>query len=495
MPDEIKPASDVNIQTKTETTEVLDTNGKTISGASSPLADIFQKVEEGAKVKDAIGEVMKKPDAAPKKEAAAPVVPVVKEEKKEEKKEELFDKKEEVEDKGESPLDKKLSKDQREKAEKESGKTEAKKEEDDVSDDELKVLPHDKPKTAKRIQALLKKIDAVSATEATTKTELAARDAKLAELEKKLGEVKTLDPSTEEKIKKQQDELAMFRRRYDLDKDPELKTKYDDRIAAAETQIPKIFEKNGATKQLLELIAEEGGWTKFSTSQRLVKLADDSMITSAEFADKIVQSLPFQDRKAIDAITVEQIQLKREKDRFVEQEVKTANDYFKKRDEEASRQTEVQQKNIKDAEQVISNWQKEFGEKTPWMKPREIPANASAEDKAAIEEDNKFTAQLQGVVKKALNAKDLPSILEVIQESVSYHNERRENAKLLAKSQKLEAALKAKDEELTRIKNAGKTTSKAGSVSGGGTSAASAAPAKPRSLEEAFDAIASGSEA
>src|SRR6185436_18362386 len=106
--------------------------------------------------------------------------------------------------------------------------------------------------------------DTVNAEVAKTKAEAAEKATKLAEYEKKLSEVKTADPATEEKIKTQLDELAMYRRRYELDKDPNVKVKYDQRVEAAEKSIIETLKRRNAGEALLKLINDEGGWAKFS---------------------------------------------------------------------------------------------------------------------------------------------------------------------------------------------------------------------------------------
>lgn len=497
MPETIDPTAPVTshetvVNTRI-TTETLDNNGKSIPHNQN-LASIFDKIEGGADRKEAIREVMgKKPKAA----EPAP-------EKKEERKEEVTTSEEKKtkeikvtsshpEDDGKEPatnLNDAFTRRQEKKNDENKVEEEAPAADEPVPEDDLKVLANDKPKTAKRIQALLKKIDEVTARETSTKSEVAARDAKLKELETQLASVKTVDPKTEEEIATYKKELNMFRRKYDLDKDPEIKTKFDSRIEQADATIPEIIKKNNAGEGLLNLIKEEGGWAKFSASNRLVTLADGSKVTTAELADQIVQALPFADRKVVDSLTLEQIALKREKQRFIEAEMQQADEFFKQKEEAAQRGSAEYAKQIKEAEATIKKWQEKVAVENAFLKEKEVPADATPEQKKEIEEENAHVKTLNESLKKNLNTKDLDGMLNIVLEATKFHQVNREKTKLQKELDKVKADLKAKSDELDRFKESGRTVVKPGSLRGGGSAPVSTKAPKPQTLEEAFNKLA-----
>lgn len=488
MPDPVK--EDLNIRTvhKQETTEILDSSGRTLQ-RSNALHSIFDKMQEGKPVGDAAKEVEIEHQKAEKRE-----------EKKEEKKEVI----EKAETKPDD-LSKKLEQTQQKKADDEEISREKLRQQSEASpltkddkpieevipEEELQVLATDKPKTAKRIQALLKKVETVNSTYAATKKERDELDAKRAELEKKLSEVKSVDPKTDEAVKAQLDELAMFRRRYDLDKDPEVKTKYDDRIVSAEKPIVDILTRHGAGEALLNVIKEEGGWLKFSQSTRPVTLKDGPA-PAAEVADLILQTLPFGDRRTLESLATEQITTKREKDRYYEEQQKTASEYFKNKEDQAAKGSVEYQKQVEEARKMIEAWNKDVHEKHDWLKEKEVPATASAEQKAALEDDNKYTRQLKGLLKKAVETKDISGMLEVVLDSVQYYQERRAHSKTQAALAAEKKEVKRLQDELDKFKNAGKSVSRAGSISGAGTSPGEVKDKKPQSLTEALDIMARG---
>lgn len=500
MPDNTDPTTPVTshetiVDTKSSQ-ETLDSNGNSLP-VNSNLSAIFDKIESGVDRKDAVKEVMsKKASLKPEKKEE---VPAEKHETKEIKVVSSHPDKKDDETPA-SNLDEAFTKGQQKKDADAEGKKEEKvfestKADEEIPEEELQVLPHDKPKTAKRISALLQKIAKVTEEATTTKKERDERDAKLKELETQLATVKTVDPKTEEEIAGMKKELNMHRRRYDLDKDPEVKQKFDSRIEKASAEIdaamPEMLKKNNAGEGLIALIKEEGGWSKFSKSGRIVALAGGEKVTASDLADQIVGALPFSDRKVVDAITMEQISVKRERERFLEAEIKAADEFFKTKDQEAAKGTEDYQKMVKDAEQTIKKWQDKVAVENAFLKEKEIPANASAEEKKSIAEENEHAKTMNAALKKNLNTKDLDGMLNIVLEAVQFHQEKRQSKKLADEVSKLKAELKAKSEELDRVKTSGKTTTKGGSLTGGGSIAPSSKAEKPKTLEAAFDMLAS----
>lgn len=492
---------DVNVVTEQKTTEVLDLNGKNMSSAASPLAGIFDKIEsakeEGRSAEDAIK------DATPVVPEAKPVETKVEAKKPDEKevvKSDLDSKLDEAQskkdDSDEDPRSalKRSTEEKKREEKKVDVKKEEVKSEDAVADDELAVLPHDKPKTAKRIQALLNKVKEWETTATTTKKEAEERAAKLADLEKKLGEVSSRDPATDEKVKKQLDELAMFRRRYELDQDPEIKTRFDARVEATETAIVATLKKRGFGDPLLNLIKEEGGWRAFSDSSRVLSIPDGEggtrQVTASELADLALKQLPLGERKEVEAAMMEQVQTKRDRERFFKEEQAKANDFFKKKDEDVRRQTAEQAKQFEEAKKTIETWQKTV-EASDWLKDRELPANATLEAKAEVDEWNKQNKQLKSILAKNLSANKLDDLLPIIQESVLYYNERRAGAQLRRENERLKAELAAKEEAMTKFKTAGRSTQKSGSISIASTPQ-TAAEKRPRTLEESFAVLERG---
>jgi hypothetical protein len=484
-----------NVNTVQETSEVILPPGGTTSTAPA-LHDIFSRIESA------------KSEGRTAKEAIADTPPP--EEKKEEKKEEVKPepKTEEVdlskrldavaekkEEDAEISRDKLKAATEEKKVEEK--KVEAKveeKKEDEVPEEELKVLSTDKPKTAKRIQALLKRSATLNTEFATTKAEKEALAKERDDLKKQLEGVKTVDPATDAKVKEQLSELAMYRRRYDLDKDPEIKTKYDARVEAAEQSITSILTARNAGERLLKEIKAAGGWAKFASSTRLLPVNDDEggtkSIPASDVADLILQNLPLGERKALESAMMEQISTAREKDRFLKEQQDSAAEYFKKREEETTRQTEEHKKNQDAATKQIDEWAKKTLD-ADWLQDKTPDPKATLTEKAAIDEYNKYNGQLRTLFKKAIATHDLPGLMEIMTDSVRYYEERRVTSSLRGENAKLKADLAAKQAEIDRFKGAGRSVPRAGSITSTSSSETSKNTA-PRDISDAFDRIGRG---
>jgi hypothetical protein len=498
--------SDETIITKQETSEVLDNKGNSSpSEGAKTLSDIFDKMieakSEGEDPKLAIKEVeQEKAEQAKPEPKAEPVKeePSAKSEpsdldKKLEDKKPATEEPAKEEDVSRDSLRKMFEKKDAEKA-KAADKEDKKDTLEDVSEEELQVLPHDKPKTAKRINALLSKIKEVESRETETRKQAEEKAKRLAELEQQLSTVKSSDPTTDEKVKAQLDELAMYRRRYELDNDPELKEKFDTRIEAQESAIVDHLKKRGATDELVKLIQNEGGWARFASSNNTMTLPDEDggtrQVSMAELAETIVNALPLGERKAIEAAMMDQIQTQSAKKLHYEDQVKKAKEYFSKRDEEGRKAQAEQQRQIEEARKSVEKWQSEV-EQSDWLKDKELPSKATPEQKQAIQEHNRYNAQLRSLLKKAVSTTDLNGMLEIVHDSVRYYDERRNTASLKREVDSLRAELQAKQAELDKFKGASRSVPRAGSVSSN-ASAPTATEKRPRSLEEAFDRLSRG---
>lgn len=503
MPEE----KDITITQKQETTEVLDTTGSTAE--PSLLADVVNAMAEaksqGRTAKEGIADYEKKSSETAKEpqkkadpEPVATKTPTEPEKAvkategaKETKPEET---KTPEDDDPRAALLKAMDKKRDDKA-KPAEETKATETEPELPEEDLQPSPHDKPKTVKRIKQLWGKVKQWETMAETTKRERDEKAAKLAELEKKLTEVKTVDPTTDEKIKAQLDELAMYRRRYELDNDPEVKTKFDDRISSAEDVILSTLKKRRASEGLLNIIKEEGGWEKFAASSRMMELPDgEGGVKSApamEVADLILQTLPLPERKAIEAAMVEQFQTRRDRERFYKEQQQKANEWFASRETESKKAQEAQAKMIEEATKHVEEWRKNL-ESSDLFKDRIVDDNATAQEKAAAKEYNEYNAQMRAYLGKAISAKDLNGLLEVVGDSVRYYAERRNSASLKAELEALKAENAKLKEDAAKFKRAGGSVPKQGSIAAAATPASSRADRLPSSLEEFADRVAQG---
>jgi hypothetical protein len=84
-------------------------------------------------------------------------------------------------------------------------------------------------------------------------------------------------------------------------------------------------------------------------------------------------------------------------------------------------------------------------------------------------------------------------MLGVVEDSVAYYAERRNSARLLDENTKLRAELAREKESMNKFKSASRSTSKSGSLAGGGSTPTAQSKSKtPASLEDAFNRLEAG---
>jgi len=451
------PAADNNAQK-----EIID-NGKPLVASSG--------VESLAGIFDAFGEGK---DPFAKEDKAAEEKPVV-EEKKEEKKE----------DAGVgSDFDNASTKKEEKKEEAKPDASTETKEDDysDLKDEDLAPSPLDKPKTARRIKALLHKVEETNRIVATTKAELTEKATALADLEKKLTESGSANPD----VQKQIDELAMYRRRYQLESDPEVKAKFDDAIVAKDAEISDILKQNAAGEGLIKLINDEGGLAKFARLNKSYKLADGKSVTAKELFNRIRDTLTDNnpaDALALDSAIQEQARLASEKVRYIETEKGKAKEYF-------TAQEKAQQERSTGLKAKVEAFVAKLTNEDDSFKDLVAPADASPEKAKEIKEENIYRKQLRDVLKASIGTTDPDEYLAMVKDATLLYPVKRSLAKAEATNKEKDVEIAKLKAELDKVRGASTTTPKKSSIAGGKQEEKKAA--KPRTLEEELDAIAGG---
>jgi hypothetical protein len=470
------PTNDAHIVTKKESVEVITGDGKSLQGSKN-LEAIFDKIQSGTHDSDsAIKEVMSNQPSKPDEPDHQEDTPAPAEEPKQEPV------KEEPEPTEDKTLDDALTTGQKKN---EIVVPPAKEEE--VSEDDLRVLAHDKPKTAKRISALLGKVAKEAEARTTTQKERDEQAAKVKELEEKLASVQTVNPETQAQIDEQLKELVQYRRRYELEKDPEVVNRFDSKIKNGDAAVYETLKRHNAGEGLLKTIQDEGGWEAFADSKKLIHLkGDEDPITASDLAKRIMEALPYSEQRAINSAIDQKHTASRERKQYFEEETKKANEYFAQREELTKKQREEWDNNHKAALKQVEDFNKSLVDGNEWLRQKPIPSNATAEQRAQIEEDNKWAKQIDSERIRYSNAKDMKEILGVVEDAVKFHHERHVNSRLTAKVEKLQ-------QELDALRSAGRTVKKQGSIAAGSSSSSEVAkPKQARSLDDAFDAIAQG---
>jgi hypothetical protein len=325
-----------------------------------------------------------------------------------------------------------------------------------VPDEHKRVLPHDKPDTAKRIKAILAERDAAKQEAAAAKAEYeAAKKAPSTPPEELLALKKEHETA--------QSELLRLRRLHEIHNDPEFATKYREPVKLAEKSIEDTLKRNGLTDPVLKVIQDEGGFSAFSRSKKTFTVNEPNedgemkpvSRTAGELARNWLNSLPVADAEHIRASLGKQTLLQDEEKNAIAQAQTEAKTYFEGQTK-AQREAAMQAEAARNATlKEYQDWLKATEESTDWLKDRTLPDNATAEQKADIERHNEFNKQLRDRLRKdPANAKEYG---ELKLEAAEAHHLRRTLGDKDARIAELEA-------QLSRAKGAMRTTPKGGSL-------------------------------
>lgn len=328
---------------------------------------------------------------------------------------------------------------------------------EEVPEDQRRVMPHDKPDTARRIKAILAERDAAKAAVDAAKKEL--EDAKKAGASSE--DIKALK---EEHEKLKADALRL-RRLHDLKSDTEFNEKYDAPVKQVDAAITDTLKRYNFGEATLKAIESEGGFAAFSRSQKQFSITEPDpenpgetrkvLKTAAQLSREWLSGMDVADSEAIKASLGKQQLLQSEKAAAIEKAQAEAREYFegqtKAQREQAEATKAAQEKTMKE----YTAWRDKTLAETEFLRDREIPVDATPEQKASIEDYNKFTAQLRDRL-----AKDPTTATEYGQlklEAAESHHLRRTLGER-------DAEIAALREQLKQKSAAMRTTPKAGSL-------------------------------
>lgn len=235
--------------------------------------------------------------------------------------------------------------------------------------DKVDLPANPKPKTG----------EAFSEVKRVAREKISLLVTKTKELEVKVAELesKTKDGGLTPELKSELEELRGFRAKLDVEADPAFKN-FDDKVAeVSETIYSKLLE-GGATAPVVAKIKEMGG------------------INAIDW-EPILEKLPAQRRRFIESKLVEVEDLGERKAKAISEAKENADKYLAERQQQSAKQKEIStQKALAYGEKLLAE--------TEWMKPKPIPSGATPEQKAVIEDYNKFLKDASVAVSEA--AKD-----------------------------------------------------------------------------------------
>jgi hypothetical protein len=339
--------------------------------------------------------------------------------------------------------------------------------------DEAKVQDavSDKPVTMEEIEQSLASTDkGTTSKRHQERMRFLAAKAKLAdELQAKLlaseGKSTNVQETAEFKALREQHEAATkellhFRRRNDLNSDPEFKKKYDEVIEQADTSIINKLKEAGLSDKSTELIKKMGGFEAFSRSNATLYVPQQDSagqitqkeISASQLAQDWLKSMPMGDAEYIRAKLIEKYNLQDAKKAAYEAEQGKATEYVTK----------------------YRQWSDDWQKKSTWLKDKEVQATATDAEKAEAIDYNRYNQEARDMIKLSVEVKSVEDYAKLVEAAASAPNYRRENIKLT----KERDALKQQIEQLS---SAVRSVPKGG---GGSIAKGSNAPVKKTVKEE-----------
>jgi len=200
--------------------------------------------------------------------------------------------------------------------------------------------------------------------------------ARIPELEAKVKELQNKPAATPPDY----EELKQFRAIFDTERDPEFKSKYDNKIAESIEKSHEILKKNGATDEFIESIKKAGGIDKVDYGW-----LKSNVLDKLEGKDALLIQRNILDAGELSEQRAKEIALNAEK----------RPEFLAKKE---TAQKEQMQKQMQEIEQYTVELTKEI----PWANYRQASPDATPEQKAEVDKHNDHVKVLAQQYQRAL---------------------------------------------------------------------------------------------
>lgn len=232
------------------------------------------------------------------------------------------------------------------------------------------------------------------------KTQATEAQAKLKEVEEKLKAAS--NPVIPPEVMKELEDHRAFKRTFAIADDPEFKAKYDSVIESNDKEICGILKSCGMKPEAADALLKNGltklPWKYWEDPTSEVDADGNETGVPKGVLNKLKASDNPEENAAAQIIEGKlraSMQLSYEKKQAVAKASEGQSEFLKEREKKAKEQFEADMKTMKDrVDAVTAN--------IPWAKPREIPADATPEQKAEIEAHNAFYKETEERFKIAL---------------------------------------------------------------------------------------------
>ena len=291
----------------------------------------------------------------------------------------------------------------------------------------IQLPPYAKPATTEAFERVKTLAGVKIDTLVRERDELAA---KLKEADAKAGK---LPAETEQEL----NELRTFRKKLDVEYDPSFK-QYDTQVTQNDESILVKLKEAKVTDEVIGKIKEIG-------------------VGNVDW-DSVLDKLPSSARRFIEAKLTQNDELRDQKARALDNAKKNADQFLSDREKKGEAEAKEEQAQIKkDFDELLGKFE--------WSKRREVAPTATAEEKSAAADHNKFLDEVQSAVADATedNSPRMKAILTLgycrmlaLQRQVAAHDSAlaAQQAAWTAEKAKFEATIKEQQAFIDRIKRA-----------------------------------------
>lgn len=236
------------------------------------------------------------------------------------------------------------------------------------------------------------------------------------------------------KVPEDYEELRRFRAIFDIQNDPEFRSKYDQPISSAKENIYKILKANGASEDVIKSIEEAGGPDK---------------IDQKWWKNNAIDKLPLTDAERLKRNLVDVIDLKEKQQQEIEHASQNAEQFF---EEKQKSNEEWYHGTVKE----IDTYMDEVTKELPWARFKEAPQNATPDQLKEVEQHNAAVSSLAEKFNAALWPTTAQERANVAASAVYAHVLTEQLRVDQAAKVKMSEQIKKLTEENNRLKSAGR---------------------------------------
>ena len=240
------------------------------------------------------------------------------------------------------------------------------------------------------------------------------------------------------------------------------------------------------------LIQKAGGWLKFSQSSAPLSWQDIDPSTGeqttrrgtqAEYAQFVLDRLNPADKSAINARSGEQVLLRDQKDRYLNDEKQKAVEFFQKREAQFKSQQEDMANSQKQLDEKYKQWAEQVVKEQDFLKDMPVPEKATEAEKKHIAETNAELGKIRDYIRAQGKTTSFEGYTDLVMNAAKGQIVDRMIKWAKGNAESKDKKIAELEAELTKVRSAGRSVPKGGSLTGSGDTTVE--PSKKKAVDSA----------